>query len=265
MKNYITLIGALIFGLTTHATIIDFDSKNTGINNYYRPMIDGNYAWTDGGAGFNNEVSWFGNAWSGFTYSDVNNPTSTGVENQYAVYGDGRDYSGTGVYAIGYAAASLGFGLAPTISFDSAQTVNGFFVNNTTYAALGILGDDGTGMSRGFTTGDWFKLTVEGMNAGGESQGTVVLLLADFTDYTEGDNQEDYMISDWTWMNLSGLGSDVSSLEFSMDSTDTGSFGINTPAYFALDHIDTIPEPGTIVLMLTGFGGLYLFRRRLKR
>ncbi|MEI6890870.1 MAG: DUF4465 domain-containing protein [Pontiella sp.] len=263
MKTYITLIAALVFGLTTHAAIIDFDSKNTGPNNYYQPTTGGSYAWTDGGAGFNNEmiVGEVGNSWGGFTYSDVNNTTTEGFTNQYAVYGDGKDYSDAGVYGIGY--INDYNNVTPTISFGSAQTVNGLFINNTTYAAFEML--NGSGFSEAFSTGDWFKLTVEGMNAGGESQGTIDLLLADFADYTDGDNREDYMITDWTWMNLSGLGSDVSSLGFSLTSSDTGAYGMNTPSYFALDHIDAIPEPGTIVLMLTGFGGLYLFRRRLKR
>ncbi|RKX40918.1 MAG: hypothetical protein DRP64_11970 [Verrucomicrobia bacterium] len=42
---------------------------------------------------------------------------------------------------------------------------------------------------------------------------------------------------------------------------------MNTPNYFAMDDLTvaTIPESGTIVLMLSGFGGMVLFRRHLKR
>ena len=47
-----------------------------------------------------------------------------------------------------------------------------------------------------------------------------------------------------------------------MSSSDTGSYGMNTPAYFAMDSLTTVPEPMTIALL--GLGGLLATRRKNK-
>ena len=59
-----------------------------------------------------------------------------------------------------------------------------------------------------------------------------------------------YVISQWTTVDLSPLGN-AASLQFTLASSDTGAFGINTPTYFALDNLalTPVPEPGTLVLI----------------
>ena len=70
------------------------------------------------------------------------------------------------------------------------------------------------------------------------------------------DNAQDYIVDDWTWVDLTGLGPIVG-LEFTMSSSDVGEFGMNTPSYFAMDNV---PEPTTLGLLL--LGGLAVARRR---
>ena len=261
MKKHLVFAAALVLGSTTYAGLSTFDTKDTGPNNYYRPATSGNHDWSDGSASFNMQE--FGYSWAGFTYSDVNDTISTGYDNQYAVYGDGLDYSDAGVYAVGYVDGYNG--INPTITFGSAQTVNGFYANNTTYAALDMINGSDFSKKFGGASGndeDWFMLTIEGKNAGGTSQGTVDFYLAD---YRFADNGQDYIVNDWAWVDLTSLEGDVSSLTFSLSSSDTGGFGMNTPSYFALDNIDAIPEPGTIGLMLSSFGGMAWFRKRFVR
>jgi hypothetical protein len=55
----------------------------------------------------------------------------------------------------------------------------------------------------------------------------------------------------------------VKSLEFGLSSSDSGQYGMNTPAYFAMDHLTLVPEPASLVLLLcAGFvGGLWHSRR----
>jgi len=241
------------------AEIITLNSKDTGVDHYYRPTTDGVHDWNDGSGTFNMRVytnAW-GSSWGGITYSDVHDTTTSGYNNQYAVYGDGKDYSDTGVYAIGY--VDTYNATTPTLSFAAPKRVNSLYVNNTTYAALAIL--NGEGPARAFTTNDWFKLTITGMDASSHLVGTQDFLLADYTGYSEGDNKEDYMVTDWTKVDLSGFGDQVSSLQFTLTSSDTGSYGMNTPAYFALDHVDVVPEPSAFVLMLAGGGFLFFIRR----
>ncbi|MBK8019077.1 MAG: DUF4465 domain-containing protein [Betaproteobacteria bacterium] len=63
----------------------------------------------------------------------------------------------------------------------------------------------------------------------------------------------DFILEGWQRIDLTSLGM-VSSLSFSMDSSDKGDFGINTPTYFALDDltVTAVPEPGTAVLLTLG-------------
>ena len=76
-------------------------------------------------------------------------------------------------------------------------------------------------------------------------------------DYRFADNGEDYIVDTWEYIDLSSLGA-VKSLEFGLSSSDVGDFGMNTPAYFALDTV--VPEPSSMALMV--FGSLLISRRR---
>lgn len=242
-------------------TVIDFNGQSTTGNNnaYVAPAVDGLYNWTDKGATFRHEVV-YSTSWNSFTYSSVNDTATAGWGNQYAVYGDGMGMGDTGSYAVYYNQTAM-----PIVTLPVATTVQGFYVNNTTYAALDM--QNGSGFSKQFTTNDWFTLTVEGFDGANASLGTVDFSLADFTGFSEGDDRNNYMVTDWSFVDLSGLGSSVRSLGFSLSSSDNGTWGMNTPNYFAMDDLTVaaIPEPGTIVLMLSGFGGMVLFRRRLNR
>jgi len=83
-------------------------------------------------------------------------------------------------------------------------------------------------------------LIIKGIDVNGDYTGTVDFYLAD---YRFDNNSEDYIIDNWTWVDLSLLG-DVVGLEFSIDSSDKEAFGINTPAYFAMDNLNAVPIPG---------------------
>jgi hypothetical protein len=104
---------------------------------------------------------------------------------------------------------------------------------------------------------DFFRLTVEGLVGGNPVSPVVEFFLAD---YRFADNSQDYIVDEWTWVDLSSLG-EVDGLRFSLDSTDNGSFGMNTPAYFAVDNM-TVPEPGTSALLVAALGGWTMIRRR---
>jgi hypothetical protein len=149
----------------------------------------------------------------------------------------------------------------PAVSFASAVTVNGFYVNNTTYAALDMLNGSGFSKKFGGVSGndeDWFKLTVQGFDAGSSNLGSVDFYLAD---YRFADNGQDYILNDWTFVDLNGLGDNVSSLQFSLSSSDNGGWGMNTPSYFAIDDMQAIPEPASVMLIMLGGLGITGYRR----
>ena len=81
---------------------------------------------------------------------------------------------------------------------------------------------------------DFFKLSVYGIGEDGEALGVEV----DFylADYRFNDNSQDYILDTWELLDLSTL-ADARSLHFNLSSSDVGDFGMNTPAYFAIDSL----------------------------
>ena len=69
-------------------------------------------------------------------------------------------------------------------------------------------------------------------------------------DYRFSDNAQDYIIDEWTYIDLSQLG-DADSLVFSLSSSDNGQFGMNTPAYFCVDNIVTLDALSPVASLLS--------------
>jgi len=81
---------------------------------------------------------------------------------------------------------------------------------------------------------DYFLLSAKGYNTGVYTD-SVGFYLADFQDVN---NTNDYIIDSWASMSLTALGT-VDSLVFELTSTDNGTYGMNTPAYFCMDNFST--------------------------
>ena len=148
---------------------------------------------------------------------------------------------GTLTYAVGQQGAVMKLTGEATSS-----VIRGLYVTNTTYAH-GIMRD---GDPNGFATifggengdaPDFFLLTIKGYRQGELIEDSVDFYLAD---YRFSDNLEDYVVDEWTYISLESLG-EVDSLLFTLDSSDKGENGINTPAFFAVD--DVIIETPIIV------------------
>lgn len=164
--------------------------------------------------------------WSGFAFSNVDDVETPGFENQFAAY-SGTDASGNGNYAVVYDANNQAY-----LTLNTAMRVRGFYAVNTTYAAHSMR--DGDWFSKAFEPGDWFKLTVTGYDEDDYPIGSVEFYLAD---YRHSDPSEHYILDDWTWVDLTALCVPVSRLSFSLSSSDVGDWGMNTPAYFAMDDL----------------------------
>jgi hypothetical protein len=98
---------------------------------------------------------------------------------------------------------------------------------------------------------DWFKITAFGMDAAG----TLLPGVAEFylADFRATDPAQDYIVDEWMWWDLSVLDG-AHRIYFNLSSSDRGAWGMNTPAFFALDdlHLLTAPEPATGWLWLSG-------------
>jgi hypothetical protein len=157
-----------------------------------------------------------------------------GFGNQYsAIAGGGAEGSAT--YALTYAFDGSVLGFDPAAG---PRTVEGLYVTNSAYAYYAMLEGDAFSKRFGGETGDdpdFFLLTVKKYLDGELGADSVDFYLAD---YRFQDNKEDYLVNEWTFLDLSVLGR-ADSLLFTLRSSDVGAFGMNTPAYFCIDNILT--------------------------
>lgn len=252
----VTILG--LAHVPAHAVVVDFEDVGAPLSPQSADFDSGGF--TSGGASFNNLFQDFGGgftSWAGFAISNVVDTTTPGFVNQYAAFaGEGAGSSAT--YAVAFQDSFVPF--APTITFATDVGVESLRVTNTTYAGLSVR--DGDGFAKKFggaggTDPDFFRLTVRGFDSHGAETASVEFYLAD---YRFPDSGADYVVDDWATLDLELLGV-VRSLVFELDSSDVGAFGMNTPAYFAIDDLVVVPEPGTLVLVAAGLASLGVRRR----
>ena len=186
--------------------------------------------------------------WDCWAYSRRTDPATTGPAGQYTAM-PGCGAGGSRNYGVAY----LGFyGRTPTITFAEDKTVQGACFTNNAYAYHSMeTGDDYAKRFGGPTDDDkdWFLLTITGKDENDDVTGTVEFYLAD---YRFQDNTEDYIVDEWTWVGLTSLGDEVRKLEFALSSSDNDPiWGMNTPAYFAMDGLVAVAEPSTILMILS--------------
>lgn len=100
-------------------------------------------------------------------------------------------------------------------------------VCNSSYAYYTML--NGNAFSRKFEEGDYFTITAHGITQSGpETESTFYLANC------KGD-PANWFVTEWTDWDLSALGN-VIAIYFTMESSDTGQWGMNTPGYFCLDR-----------------------------
>ncbi len=108
----------------------------------------------------------------------------------------------------------------------------GVYVNLNSYTYYTI--ENGDSYARAFTNGDRFTLTIHGVTAD-DSEKTIDVTLASY------DNGDLTITRGWRYVDLSDLGI-VNEIYFTLKSTDSGSYGDNTPAYFCLDKLMVKPS-----------------------
>ena len=197
--------------------------------------------------------------WAGWAYSNETDTTTGGYGNQFsAIPGGGQSGS---TYGVAYYDTWTWPPTIPTVTWPQAATLATAYVTNTTYAYLSMHDGDAYAKKFGGADGsdtDWFLLTILGKDGQGNPTGAVEFYLADFR---FEDPAEDYIVDQWTRVDLSPLG-EVWSVEFALSSSDLDLWDrMNTPAYFAMDSF-VMPEPATLGLLAAGVAGLWMRRRR---
>lgn len=164
----------------------------------------------------------------GFTFTNSANDSICYYLNNAAI-------TANGVRTNAYFTANAGGGnyeggMAAEISFKDSVAYNAkeCYITNSTYAYLHIKNNEKAN-HEAWGANDWFKLTITGYNKGVKTD-KVELMLADGTS----------LISNWQQVDLTKLGK-VTSIKFTVSSTDNNEQGMVTPAYFCLDQL-TVTE-----------------------
>jgi len=181
----------------------------------------------------NNYNAEFG-VWSGFAISTDTNTTTPGFLNQYSsIVGEG---------AIGSTAYAMGYIFDPLIIRLKEKAIGkpmiGMYVTNSTYAYLSMRDGDAFAKKFGGETGsdpDFFLLTIKKYFGGVIADDSINVYLAD---YRSSNPSKDYILSEWKYIDLTVMG-EIDSLVLSLSSSDVGIFGMNTPAYVAIDEVST--------------------------
>lgn len=177
---------------------------------------------------FVNEFDAAYGSWNGFAFSVLNDTKIATFDNQYSVYCTEQPST----FAVAYFESYMNTPAVFRVSDGQVRKLRSVDVCNSTYTALTMR--DGSAWSKKFASGDWYKVIFTGYDVMGKVSGTVEFYAADFRD------GKSYICSKWTTVDLSSLGA-VYKVEISMDSSDTGEWGINTPCYICLDNLVYIP------------------------
>jgi hypothetical protein len=158
----------------------------------------------------------------GFAITIKTDTIIPGINNKYSVF-SGIVSSSNKTFIIGTDGAKI---TCPT----KKPALTSIDITNTTYAALSMR--NGDQFAKKFTKGDFFKLMIHGYSLG-KVKDSVEYYLADF----RSDNvSTHYIQKTWKTIDISKL-SNVDSLIFKLSSSDNGQYGMNTPAFFALDNL----------------------------
>jgi hypothetical protein len=230
MKNLILPLFVFAFTIssaqTSTASFENFDLDPESFLN--GSDLEGGFA--DGDVFLPNDFNIDFSSWSGWAITNITDNTTPGFMNQYS------SITGGGHNSDSYATT---FVFPETIvRMEGGANQEGVFITNSTYAYFSMLDGDAFAKKFGGVTGndpDFFLLTIRGFQGGELSDVDIEFYLADFT---FADNSQDYIVDEWTYVDLTSLG-ESDSLSFTLISSDVGEFGMNTPAYFCMDDFIT--------------------------
>lgn len=202
--------------------------------------------------------------WSGWSWSNVVDTDNGGYQNQYAAWtGGGSDGNGGSQPGSSYA---IGYGDGAWINLDSQLDLQTVQVTNTTYAAKTMLEGANGGKKFGGSSGtdaDYFSVTFHGFDGIGLDASELISRTVYLGDYRFADSSQDYILDHWLTVDLSDF-ENVQQLRLSFAGSDTSIFGLNTPAYVAIDNLSysAVPEPSSAVLIGFFYVAVPLLRQR---
>lgn len=204
--------------------VATFENISLGADSINSYPSDGLQTWSSGDFGFSTVVANKGTYYYNYVVSGQKSNAFKDFSDQYHS-APGGPVAGNN-FAVAYM-DTYNEDASLTIKYTGAVTyIPGTYVTNNAYAATVI--KEGNDYARAFEDGDYFKLTFTGYLLGAKT-GSVDFYLADYR------NGKSLIVKDWVYVELTGLGF-VDEIRCTLESTDKGEYGMNTPAYFCLDN-----------------------------
>lgn len=166
--------------------------------------------------------------WGGFAQSRVKDADAANglFANQYAVYNEAAA-SGDSFLIYYYDSYNEPCDIVVKQQGVSLRDV---MLNLTTYTYASITNEAINDFARIFVDGDYLKVVFTGMR-GNEATGVVECYVVD---YRDGKRE---MTTEWTEFSLANLGEGYDRVSVTIETTDVGEWGANTPLYIAMDNL----------------------------
>ncbi len=172
--------------------------------------------------------------WGGFQVSSRKDTSKQALEAQYTAV-TGMGYNGSEKYSVAYP------NYYQTEVFpetgNATEVIKGMYVTNNLWTYQVIMNGDTYSTPFGGDSGDdedYFRIKALAYDADGQVSDSLFFYLAD---YRFENNEEDYVVTDWKYFDLSPLG-EVSKIRFSVEGTKSNEWGLVTPAYFCMDNFN---------------------------
>lgn len=243
MKNFTftAIFATFTFLASAQQVVVTFDSLTLPTAESFYNGADEAGNFDTQGAVFQNDYNTTYSSWTGFSYSNMTDVTTAGFTNQYSAF-PGSGFNASSIYGV--------YNTYGEIDFDGKKVkIDSMKITNTTYAAISMRDGDmfakqfgsingADGQPDGTNGKDFFKLWIFGLDSNGVATDSLSFFLADFTSNNTSDH---YILDTWKNVSLGSLG-EIYALSFELESSDNGQYGMNTPAYFALDNLAYTPE-----------------------
>lgn len=211
--------GTAVAYTTDDSTVFNVNLKDTWTGTL-SDAADDSFIWANNGKfRFAHSATPIYSSWSGFTISKHASDTLS----QFTCAAKGGT-AGVGTpFIVGYY-SEYGGTLSTKMSFDGEYQPQEIQICQNGYTLSSM--KNGDSFAKKFTENDTLSLIIAGYDATDKETGSVTYYLA-----VDGKMNEA-----WDKVDLSTIGACVG-LTFRMTSTDNGQWGMNTPAYFALDGL----------------------------
>lgn len=246
MKKYILIYVMAFLHTVSYGQTITFESLSFGSKNYWKgdSGVAGTTTFQGIQTGANatftnrNDTSSWGDYWSGYAYSKLKDSVSISYADNDCAAFPAIGHNGSDVYVVAY--YNVDVPEYNTIRLQG-EWLSSMYVANTTIAYRSMQNGDGLAKKFGGASGndpDYFRIIFKAWKAGTLLPDTIQCYLADFRD---SNNSNDYILKDWKKVDLFPKFFDADSLSYTLESSDTNSFGMLTPSYFCIDDLQFAP------------------------